>query len=164
MVDVFDRAKRSEVMAKIRGRGNRSTELAVASVFRSAHVTGWRRHLAITCRIQPPLGSAGTGKARVMRVRPDFVFPSARLAIFVDGCFWHACPLHSKMPENNRSFWEAKLQANVARDRRANRLLRRAGWSVLRIWEHELRDPKSFVRRVKRRLQRLSRRVASLRG
>ena len=156
MADVFDPAKRSEVMARIRSKGNRSTELAVVQAFRSAHVTGWRRHLAITCSSKPSSTSASTAKQKVVRFRPDFTFRAARLAIFVDGCFWHACPLHSRLPENNRAFWESKLHANVARDQKAARLLRSAGWSVLRVWEHELKDPESFVTRVQRRLKRLA--------
>lgn len=153
MADVFDRAKRSDVMAKIRGTGNRSTELTMVSAFRSAHVTGWRRHVVFTFRIPASPGSAAASKMQVVKVRPDFIFRTARLAIFVDGCFWHCCPLHSKVPEDNRSFWEPKLHANVARDRRATRLLRGAGWSVMRVWEHELQDVERVVRRVERRLK-----------
>ncbi|MFY2608800.1 DNA mismatch endonuclease Vsr [Achromobacter ruhlandii] len=153
MADVFDRTKRSAVMAKIRGTGNRSTELTMVRGFRSAHVTGWRRHVTFTFRVQAPTGSVAAANTQVVKVRPDFIFRSERVAIFVDGCFWHCCPLHSKVPESNRSFWEPKLQANVARDRRATRLLRDAGWSVLRVWEHELRDMERIVKRVERRLK-----------
>lgn len=153
MADVFDRTKRSAVMAKIRGTGNRSTELTMVRGFRSAHVTGWRRHVTFTFRVQAPTGSVAAANTQVVKVRPDFIFRSERVAIFVDGCFWHRCPLHSKVPESNRSFWEPKLQANVARDRRATRLLRDAGWSVLRVWEHELRDMERIVKRVERRLK-----------
>jgi DNA mismatch endonuclease (patch repair protein) len=70
---------------------------------------------------------------------PDFVFPKLRLAVFVDGCFWHQCPRHSNLPANNRTFWERKLKGNKARDRRVARTLRASGWRVLRVWEHELR-------------------------
>ncbi|MGH3673817.1 MAG: very short patch repair endonuclease [Pseudonocardiaceae bacterium] len=69
--------------------------------------------------------------------RPDIVFPRARLAIFVDGCFWHRCPQHRSMPKNNGAWWDAKLQANVERDRRQDAALRDAAWTVLRVWEHE---------------------------
>jgi DNA mismatch endonuclease (patch repair protein) len=71
-------------------------------------------------------------------VRPDFVFPKLRLAVFVDGCFWHACPVHATQPRNNAAFWRRKLAANTARDRAVNRALRASGWRVLRLWEHEL--------------------------
>jgi DNA mismatch endonuclease (patch repair protein) len=71
-------------------------------------------------------------------VRPDFVFRNLRLAVFVDGCFWHACPIHATKPRNNAAFWRKKLSANRARDRKVNRTLRATGWGVLRVWEHEL--------------------------
>jgi DNA mismatch endonuclease (patch repair protein) len=65
------------------------------------------------------------------------VLPGAKLAVFVDGCFWHACPDHGSMPKNNRAWWEAKLERNVQRDREKDLLLSRAGWEVIHIWEHE---------------------------
>ncbi len=70
-------------------------------------------------------------------VRPDVVFTRARLAIFVDGCFWHACPLHGNEPRANTDYWQPKLARNVARDRAVNEALTKAGWGVLRAWEHE---------------------------
>jgi len=119
MPDVFTKAKRSQVMSRIRGRGNKETELALAKLLRVARITGWRRHAAL-------LG------------RPDFTFRKERLVIFVDGCFWHCCPKHSNIPANNREFWERKLAANKIRDRVVTRILRQRGWRVLRIWEHDL--------------------------
>jgi DNA mismatch endonuclease (patch repair protein) len=85
-------------------------------------------------------------------VKPDFVFPKLRLAVFVDGCFWHGCPLHATQPRNNAAFWRKKLTANQARDRKVNRALRAAGWRVWRIWEHELarKNPRSLDRRLRR--------------
>jgi DNA mismatch endonuclease (patch repair protein) len=81
--------------------------------------------------------------------KPDFVFPKFKLAVFVDGCFWHGCPKHATKPENNRAYWKRKLSANKTRDRLVNQTLRRAGWRVLRIWEHELAK-KNEARLVKR--------------
>jgi DNA mismatch endonuclease (patch repair protein) len=72
-------------------------------------------------------------------VRPDFVFTARRLAVFVDGCFWHGCPRHGTRPRGNAAFWRAKFRRNRERDRRDTRNLRRAGWKVLRLWEHELK-------------------------
>lgn len=69
--------------------------------------------------------------------RPDIAFPRLRIAVFVDGCFWHQCPEHGVMPKSNRAFWEPKLQANVERDARQTQHLEDAGWIVIRIWEHE---------------------------
>jgi DNA mismatch endonuclease (patch repair protein) len=72
-----------------------------------------------------------------MRSRADIVFPRERVAVFVDGCFWHRCPAHGTTPKNNREWWVAKLDGNVERDRRVDEELRRAAWRVVRVWEHE---------------------------
>ena len=116
MADVFTKAKRSAVMALIRSRGNKDTELRMIALFRAHGITGWRRN------------------ARVFG-KPDFVFRAAKVAVFVDGCFWHGCPRHATMPRNNRAFWKAKFARNAARDREVTRTLRKAGWRVLRVWE-----------------------------
>jgi len=71
------------------------------------------------------------------RVRPDIVFTARRVAVFVDGCFWHCCPDHGSQPAANTWYWEPKLRRNVERDRVADAALARAGWTVLRLWEHE---------------------------
>lgn len=79
-------------------------------------------------------------------VRPDVVFTRARLAVFVDGCFWHACPIHGNQPRANTDYWQPKLARNVARDRAVETALAEAGWRVLRAWEHE--DPLQVADRV----------------
>lgn len=71
--------------------------------------------------------------------RPDLVLPSSATVVFVDGCFWHGCPEHSVLPQNNREMWRAKLAANLARDRRVDEELKQLGWKVVRVWEHEIR-------------------------
>jgi len=135
MPDVFTKAKRSQVMATIRGRGNRSTEAAMVGLLREHGVSGWRRNQAVFGR-------------------PDFVFRRQKVAVFVDGCFWHGCPQHSTMPVQNRPFWRAKLERNMARDRQVTRRLRRDGWSVIRIWEHDLLKRGTVcVRRIRRALK-----------
>lgn len=106
-------------MSRIRGRGNKGTEQALVSLLRAHKITGWRRN-------QPEFG------------KPDFVFPKQRIAVFVDGCFWHGCPQHGTLPKNNSAFWHNKLTTNKARDLLVSRTLRKNGWRVLRIWEHEL--------------------------
>ena len=116
MADVFTKAKRSAVMSLIRSRGNRATELRLIALMREHGITGWRRNASVF------------GK-------PDFVFRAAKLAVFVDGCFWHGCPRHATMPANNRAFWKAKLARNAQRDRAVSCALRASGWTVLRIWE-----------------------------
>jgi DNA mismatch endonuclease (patch repair protein) len=130
MPDVFTKTKRSEVMSRIRSHGNRDTELVLVKIFRSHGLTGWRRR-------QPLFG------------KPDFIFRAAKVAVFVDGCFWHGCPVHCRMPQANRPFWRKKLQRNRDRDRLVSRTLRQHGWRVLRIWEHALAR-KNEPRLVKR--------------
>ena len=76
-------------------------------------------------------------RAGELRVKPDVVFTKKRLAVFVDGCFWHRCPIHGTEPVVNTSYWEPKLMRNVVRDRRVDEALSSAGWQVIRIWEHE---------------------------
>jgi DNA mismatch endonuclease (patch repair protein) len=138
MPDIFTKAKRSEVMSLIRGRGNKDTEVALAKLFRRNKITGWRRNQKIF------------GK-------PDFIFPKLKLAIFVDGCFWHGCPKHGTQPKGNRAFWKNKFARNKARDVLVTRTLRSAKWRVLRIWEHDLhraaKKPENEARLV-RRIQR----------
>jgi DNA mismatch endonuclease, patch repair protein len=87
-------------------------------------------------------------------IRVDIVVPRARLAIFIDGCFWHGCPLHAVRPKTNAVFWERKLGTNTARDRRQTDALTKAGWTVLRFWEHEVeQDPHSIVDSIRIKLQ-----------
>jgi DNA mismatch endonuclease, patch repair protein len=87
--------------------------------------------------------------------KPDFVFPKQKIALFVDGCFWHGCPQHGTMPsqaKNNRPFWEKKLAGNVERDAHITRQLRKMGWKVIRVWEHELKVPARVGARVQKAL------------
>jgi DNA mismatch endonuclease (patch repair protein) len=145
MPDVFTKEKRSNVMSRIRGRGNVSTELRLALLLRTAGFNGWRRHRAIMCEV------AG----RRFRVKPDFVFVKSRIAIFSDGCFWHRCKQHSSIPANNNAFWEQKLNANIQRDRLVNRALRARGWQVIRIWEHDITSdpPTRLLSKLRKALQ-----------
>jgi len=143
MADVFTKSKRSDVMSRIRSRGNKDTELALARLLRQNKITGWRRHFEIRGRAAllrgPNIRAAQQRRpTKPFRVRPDFVFLKPRVAVFVDGCFWHGCPKHATQPANNRAFWKNKLARNKVRDRFVTRTLRAQGWRVLRIWEHEL--------------------------
>ena len=72
------------------------------------------------------------------RRRADIVFTKVKLAVFIDGCFWHGCPIHATVPVTNRSFWEPKLRRNKERDTETNEHLERLGWTVIRVWEHEI--------------------------
>jgi DNA mismatch endonuclease (patch repair protein) len=150
MADVFSKRKRSEVMSRIRSRGNKDTELALAKLLRVNHITGWRRHLLIRATVESSWLRVEGRKPRrnlqlstlnpqpSLSVRPDFVFLKSRTAIFVDGCFWHGCPKHATWPAHRAAWWRRKIEGNKTRDRMVNRALRRAGWRVLRIWEHAL--------------------------
>lgn len=97
----------------------------------------WRRGLRYRVDMAPIAGHRG---------RADVVFTRARVAVYVDGCFWHKCPIHATAPKSNSEWWREKLEANVRRDRDIDRRLVEAGWSVVRIWEHE--DPKAAADRV----------------
>jgi DNA mismatch endonuclease (patch repair protein) len=130
MADIYTRAERSALMARVRGRGNATTEGALAGILRAQGWSGWRRQKVVRGR---------DGRGERFRARPDFVFRARRLVVFVDGCFWHGCPRHGTKPKGNAAFWRAKFRRNRERDRRDTRNLRAAGWQVVRLWEHELR-------------------------
>ena len=133
MADVLTRKKRSAVMAAVRSRGNKQTEVVLAKLLRASGITGWRRHPSLP------------GK-------PDFVFREHRLAVFVDGCFWHGCPSHCRMPSSNQAYWRPKIAGNQARDATVTAALRKRGWRVIRIWEHELKKPNRCLARLVRPL------------
>jgi len=107
-------------MAAIRSSGNQDTELKLVALFKIHGITGWRR------------------KQRVFG-KPDFIFRRQKVAVFVDGCFWHGCPRCYRRPKSNRKFWDAKITRNRMRDRRVKSVLRNEGWQVLRFWEHDLK-------------------------
>lgn len=133
MADIFSKRKRSSVMRAVRGSANKSTELRLIAFFRLHRIVGWRRGV-------PLFG------------KPDFVFRASRLTVFVDGCFWHGCPKHGTRPANNAEFWREKIARTQVRDKDVNRVLKRKGWRVMRIWEHELKrkNEKRLLSRFKR--------------
>ena len=141
---------RSEIMSRIRGRGNSSTEQRMISFFREKGISGWRRHRTIL--------APGGG---LRYIRPDFIFPKERLVVLVDGCFWHGCKRCDRRPKTNTEYWLPKIRANRTRDRRATQVLESSGWRVVRIWEHALngastddrRELYMAVARIVRRLQ-----------
>ena len=134
MADWLTPEQRSRNMASIRSRGNASTEQKFARLLRTSRITGWRRHLALP------------GK-------PDFVFRQRRIAVFLDGCFWHGCPRCYQRPQSSQRYWDTKLARNRKRDRQIRTQLRRAGWRVIRIWEHEVRKyPGTALRKLTRLL------------
>jgi DNA mismatch endonuclease (patch repair protein) len=126
---MFSEAKRSQIMRAVTSTNNKLTEGKLVSIFRRNGVTGWRRHL--------PLPG-----------RPDFTFRQQRVTIFVDGCFWHGCAKHLRMPENNRDYWQKKISRNVIRDKMITMTLRKANWKVVRVWEHELSREATLLKRI----------------
>lgn len=122
---------RSRIMAAIRSKRNRSTEWKLQSALTRAKLRGWQMH-----RDDLP----GT---------PDFVFNQARLAIFVDGCFWHGCPKCYRRPFTSRDYWDSKVARNRKRDLLKRKTLRAIGWRVLRFWEHDLASsPQRCIQRI----------------
>lgn len=128
-VDPLSPIERSIRMAKVKSALNRSTELHVAASLVRRGIRGWKRQ---------PTSIAG---------KPDFVFTEQRLALFIDGCFWHGCRrCNRNLPRARREFWRAKIDANRTRDRKVRNLLRSQGYSVMRVWEHSLKDDRWLVR------------------
>src|SRR5688572_4698897 len=129
MEDPLSIQRRSALMARVRSTGNTSTELKAESLLRAAGLKGWINH---------PEGVPG---------KPDFFFEVERLALFVDGCFWHGCPTcQRRVPKTRRGFWKAKLESNRLRDRRIIRLLHKEGYKTIRVWEHALDDQRWLKR------------------
>lgn len=134
-VDPLSPTERSERMSRIRNKTNRSTETTVATRLSEANVDGWILN------------------DRSVTGCPDFHFPAEKIAIFVDGCFWHGCPrCRRRVPRNNRAFWLKKIDDNRRRDNRVRRALRARGYKVFRVWEHEARSG-AWVNRVLRAIQ-----------
>lgn len=126
MTDTFSREKRSEIMAAIHSKNTHSTERRLRAGLASARISGWRMN------------------AKDLAGKPDFVFDDKKIAIFVDGCFWHGCKC-KRLSKTHKSFWKNKIETNITRDRRVSRHLRKRGWKVVRIKEHELKVSVSKV-------------------
>jgi DNA mismatch endonuclease, patch repair protein len=129
MPDVFTAAKRSEIMSRVKSRGNKATEIAFVNLLRSKKITGWRRH-------PPMIGN------------PDFVFRAQRLTVFIDGCYWHGCPRHYSPPKSNAGFWAEKLKRNRRRDRYVAAALTNRGWRVVRFWQHDFATPEKILKKL----------------
>jgi len=139
MTDMFPPEKRSEIMARIRSAGMRPEQ-----------------RLGMLLREELP-GEEIVERPPDLPGRPDFYLPGLRLAVFADGCFFHGCPKHLRMPASNRAYWERKIRRNRERDRRTRRALRRLGIRVTRVWEHELKGAAAAARRKIRRAVRRAR-------
>lgn len=130
--------ERSLQMSLVRGKGNRSTETAFLLMLRANRLSGWRRHVKL-------------------HGRPDFYFAKEKVAVFIDGCFWHGCPKCGRLPKSNIEFWQTKIEQNSARDRKVNRALRGEGVRVLRVWEHALKNDTAVIARLTKALQKAKR-------
>lgn len=132
MVDVLTPAQRKYCMSRISGR-NTKPELLLRQLL-------WSRGVRYRLNYKIP-------------GRPDLVFVRKRVAVFVDGCFWHRCSLHYVKPKTRSEFWEKKIQGNVERDKKNNAALKKSGWTVVRIWEHEIKqDVEACVLRIEKAL------------
>ena len=120
MSDIFTSEKRSAVMKSVKSRNTKTTELKMIEIFKELHIIGWRR-------TYPLIG------------KPDFVFPKKRIVIFVDGCFWHGHDCRNVTPSDNSEFWEAKRIYNKKHDEEVTQVLVQKNWTVIRIWECELK-------------------------
>lgn len=127
---------RSWAMAQVRAEYNKSTEIRFIEILKECRITGWRRGY-------PLFG------------KPDFVFTKRRVAVFIDGCFWHGCRKHCRMPKSNTDYWENKIRNNILRDRAVNKHLKGKSWVVLRFWEHELKNKSAYSRKIGRLIHHL---------
>lgn len=120
VADVFSKSKRSQIMKCVKSSGNKSTEMKLIQYFNAHHITGWRRHYKV-------------------KGHPDFVFLSKRIAVFVDGCFWHGHNCRNTRPAENAEYWDKKREKNIQHDKEITELFEARGWMVIRIWECELK-------------------------
>ena len=121
MSDIFTTEKRSEIMSHIRSKNNKSTELKLIKIFKEYGITGWRRNYNV-------------------KGHPDFVFLQKKIAVFVDGCFWHGHKCINRVPGENTEYWERKFKYNKNHDKIINKIFKQRGWTVIRIWECELKN------------------------
>ena len=120
MADVFKKEKRSEIMSAVHSKQNKTTELRLIEIFKEHKITGWRRNYKV-------------------KGHPDFVFLDKKIAIFVDGCFWHGHDCRNTRPSDNQEYWQKKRERNIRHDKEITSLFESRGWTVIRIWECELK-------------------------
>lgn len=120
MADVFKKEKRSEIMSAVHSKQNKTTELRLIEIFKEHKITGWRRNYKV-------------------KGHPDFVFLDKKIAIFVDGCFWHGHDCRNTRPSDNQEYWQKKRERNIRHDKEITALFESRGWTVIRIWECELK-------------------------
>lgn len=149
MPDNLSPQDRQKTMRAVKSKGT-SLERSLCSMLAGMHLAGWRQN------------------ADDILGKPDVVFDTEQVAIFVDGCFWHGCPLcKRKLPVANRLYWTQKIQRNVERAQTCNLKLADAGWKVIRIWEHQLRDAaarKQVQRQIRSAIKSTGQRESVLNG
>jgi DNA mismatch endonuclease (patch repair protein) len=117
-------------MSRIRSSGNYTTEIRFIQMMRRYKISGWRRR-------------------SVLPGRPDFVFAKYKVAVFIDGDFWHGNPKNFRIPKTNCDYWQAKIAGNRERDRRITREIRKNGWRVIRFWESALADEEAVIAKLR---------------
>jgi DNA mismatch endonuclease, patch repair protein len=135
-MDRVNKTKRSEIMSKIRSKNTHSTELRFRAFLIRGGFRGWTLN-------------------QKLKGSPDCVFVREKIAIFIDGCFWHGCPKCCRMPKSNTDYWEAKIKRNIQRDREVTVELKNNGWQVLRYWEHDVKEcPSTIMKEVRGKLNK----------
>jgi hypothetical protein len=129
-MDIFTTKKRSAIMRNIKSKKNKSTELRLIELFRRFGIKGWKRNYPV-------------------KGHPDFVFLSLKIAVFVDGCFWHGHDCRNTHPADNEDFWKKKQDRSRRHDQEITELFRLRGWSVVRIWECELKKKNEHILKEK---------------
>ena len=120
MADIFEKEKRSKIMSAVHSKQNKSTEMKLIKIFKENGIVGWRLNYKV-------------------KGHPDFVFPDKKIAIFVDGCFWHGHDCRNTRPADNAEYWQKKRERNMRHDKEITTLFENRGWTVIRIWECELK-------------------------
>ena len=129
MPDVLTQEQRKYNMSRIRAK-NTGPEIKLRKLLFARGIRGYRIHFNLP------------GK-------PDIVFTRKKIAVFIDGCFWHKCPVCYQEPETRKEFWMKKIQSNIDRDKKVDKQLKSDGWTVIRIWEHEIKkEPEKTVKRI----------------
>ncbi len=134
-MDTVDKETRSRVMSAVHSKNTKLEQILIAAL-ESAGLTDFKRYMK---------SLPGT---------PDVVFEEQKVVVFFDSCFWHGCPKHLRKPSSNQEYWRPKIENNVKRDRRRRAALRHMGWSVLRVWEHDLKKLPPVIKRIRRVLVR----------
>lgn len=133
MADIFNEEKRSDIMRRVKSKENKSTELRLIEIFKQNGIIGWRRNYQV-------------------KGHPDFVFLKERIAVFVDGCFWHGHNCRNTCPTSHQEYWQKKRERNIKHDKEVTHMFESRGWTVLRIWECELKkkNETDLLEKIKR--------------